>query len=214
LAEVTTIIWSAVNQVTLPSKQEIHRDDGTSTWATVMSLWDQANDRLFAGKQGEGGSGSLSERNLLDLDLMEIRAIIAETTAAELHKREQQPRPTTPGQIRQLAAHVIGYEPDELWWWEYRFTSWARQLATHLQAYQREARDVRLRNSACPECQARQVVIERDIGPVVEPALVITFREGHVRAAECTACAFIWWRGAELEALAVQLGMAPLEAVA
>lgn len=212
--DASTIIWSAVDRLSIPAKHAVSRDDGTITWALVMSLWDQANDRLFAGKQGEGGSGSLSERNLLDLDLMEVRAIIAETTTTELLKRDLDLLPGTPAQIRRLAGHVIGHEPDELWWWEYRFTSWARQLATHLQAYDREARDVRLRNSACPECQAHQVVVERDGERLVEPALLVTFRDGYVQATECSACAFIWWRGAQMEALAAQLGVAPLEAVA
>ena len=37
------------------------------------------------------------------------------------------------------------------------------------------------------------------------PPLVIDFRDGAVRAAECTACAAVWWRGPDLEALALEL---------
>lgn len=157
--------------------------------------------------QGLGtGGGSASERSPIDLNLMEAKAIIAETTTAELVKRGQALRPTIPGRLRQLAAHVVGYEPDELWWWDYRFASWARMLGNYLQAYEREARPVRLRNSPCPGCGAAQILVEESDGVMVAPPIEIKFHDGLVHYAECGACGQAWGRGTQLEYLAAQLG--------
>jgi len=206
VSDASAQLWQSVDHLTLPTKRLITRDSGTHTYALVLSLWDQAEQTLFTDAQGGRAGGSLAERNVMDLNLMQVRSIIADTTLREVHRRHLQVRPTVPGQLRQLAAHVVGNEPDELWWWEYRFASWARQLAHYLGAGERQASPIRLRNSSCPECQATTVLVEADDGPVVAPPLVIDFRDGYVRAAECTACGQTWFRGEELHALAAQIG--------
>lgn len=206
MPEVTDQIWAAIDELTLPTKRPIERDDGTTTWALVLSLWDQAAQTLLADQALGTGGGSASERSPIDLNLMEARGIIAETTTAEILRRRQHPRPTVPGRLRQLATYVVTNEPTELWWWSYRFASWARILGTYLQAYDHEARPVRLRNSPCSRCGARSVLVETDAGPVVAPPIEIRFREGYVQAAQCGACGKTWWRGVDLEHLASELG--------
>lgn len=205
MSDASGPLWAAVDHLSLPTKKLITRDDGSITHALVLSLWDQADETLFTDAQGGRAGGSLAERNVMDLNLMQVRALIRDTTARELAQRRLTSRPTVPGAIRQLAAHVISNELADLWWWEYRFSSWARQLAHYLRADAHVA-SIRLRNSPCPACGARQVLVEADDGPVVAPPLVIDFREGYVRAAECTACGQIWFRGEALHALAERLG--------
>ncbi len=203
MSEATSAVWIAVDLLTKQSHRTIHHDDGSRTDAVVPSLWDQATGALQIGLESTGGSrGPLCERSPVDVDLMEVRSIIAGTTVHELATRRLKPRPTVPRQLRQLATHVIGHEPAELWWWEYRFSSWAHMLSTYLHTYDRQPQPVRLRNSPCPHCDVRQVRIETEDGPRVVPALVIDFRDGYVRAAECSACGFLWWRGQDLERLA------------
>lgn len=177
-----------------------------------LSLWDQATQALATGMD-EGGGSPLRERSPADLALMEIRGIIRDTTRMELEKRAVKTRYTTHGrpadfnqnEIRSLASRVIADSEPDLEWWEYRFAQWARLLQTYLHAHEHQPKSVRLRNSPCPACRTRQITIESDNGPIVVPAILIDFRDGMVRAAECTACGATWFRGPDLEALAEEL---------
>lgn len=220
-------IWTAVDSITKPTRVPVRRADdpewlthirlstdevscsllayraATAPWGTIPSLWDQSSNALTHGNETqERPGGNQAERAPCDIDLMEIRAIIRETTELELFRRHQPRTGDVPQRIRRLAATVITHEPAELWWWEYRFASWARLLATYLRALDASVKPVRLRNSACPLCKTRQVTVESDYGPVVVPALVIDFRDGYVRAAECSACGASWFRGEDLMTLA------------
>jgi hypothetical protein len=170
--------------------------------ATIPSLWDQSSDALTTGSEASEGRSRSVHRTPCDVDLMEIRALIRETTSHELAKRQITAKPTVPDQLRQLAAHVAGHEPDRLWWWEYRMSAWARLLGTYLQAVQTQPKPRRLRNASCPECKIRQTIIESDYGPVSVPPLLIDFKDGLIRAAECTGCGAAWFRGDELVHLA------------
>lgn len=181
----------------------MRRDDGSTTHALVPSLWQQATEATRASSEQGARGGSASERNIVDLTLLEARSLICERTAAWLRARSLTPSSKgTAAQIRQLAAHVVTHDVDELWWWEYRFGSWARLLQTLLATSARKPQSVRLRNSACPQCSARQVTIESDDGPLVAPALRVDFRDGYVRAAQCSSCEAMWWRGDDLARLA------------
>jgi hypothetical protein len=174
-----------------------------TSWADIPSLWTQASDALTTGSESAGGrTSSINTRTPIDIDLMEWRATIRDTVTVELGKRRIDPRATVPQQIRQLAAAVVTDPDTDIAWWTYRFESWARTLATYVQAAQTQPRPIRLRGTACPECAAKQVIIESELGPVVAPPLLIDFREGYVRAAQCSACGHAWFRGEELEALA------------
>lgn len=225
-------LWAAVDAITKPTRRALLRDtngDGVTNIATdryggaycdisayraatthrvtIPSLWDQSTEALATGDSETTDSrpANINARTPIDVELMEIRSVIADTTAHELGLRHLKMPGTVPGNLRRLAAHVVGYDPDQLWWWEYRFQSWARLLGTYLHAQQNQPRPVRLRNAACPECKIRQVVIESDGGPVVAPPLLIDFRGGYVRAAECSGCGAAWFRGDDLHALAALL---------
>lgn len=224
----TAEIWAAVNRLTLPQQVQISRevatlfelDDVPSQYgecnvasyraATVKagrvpSLWQQATNALTGGEVGGTGSKPLRERSPADLDLMEIRAIIRDTTRHELHTlRGSAARGEfDPGEIRALARVVIDADED-LWWWGYRFEQWCRLLETYLHLSEHRAKPVRLRNTACPRCQISQVVTaEEDDEPRVVPALIVDFSpDGYVRAAECLHCGAAWFRGEQLEQLA------------
>lgn len=201
-----------VDRLTQESYELVALDNGTKVRAVVPPLWAQAMEALHGlyRKGNEGGPGSLSERGLVDLDLMEACALIRETTRAELAKRHIHPRaigihldrpvPFKAAEFRTLAAAVLP-EVDDLWWWEYRFASWARWLANYLRI-EHSPRKVRLRNAPCPECRTTYVVVEGDDGPVVAGPILIDFSNGYVRAAQCTGCGHLWWRGEDLERLA------------
>jgi hypothetical protein len=215
----TVIMWTAIDQIGRPSRRQIIREGGETVWAIIPSLWDQSTDALNRGSEaGSGGSSPLRERSPADLDLMEIRCLIRDTVRHELALRGRRvrhhaggcPRPfDADDELRGLASLVLQRNPDEVWWWEYRFVSWARLLEGYLQAVERTARSVYLRNSPCPTCRTKQVTLEREGERVVVPAIVVDFRDGYIRAAVCQACGDTRWRGPDLERLAADLGVAP-----
>ncbi len=236
--DATARVWRAVHLLTEPQRRQIgrHREAGdwieelaavaygvcsvpayraaTVTWATIPSLWDQATNALVGGEQGGTGSKPKRERSPADLDLMEIRALIRDTTRHELRVRGLKTAkdadgfdvPFTAAEIRRLASLVIEKDgADNLWWWEYRFAQWGRLLEAYLHAAEHQPKSVRLRNSACPLCRTSQVIVDVDGERQVLPAIVIDFRDGYVRAAVCEACGHtLAWRG-DLDALAKEL---------
>jgi hypothetical protein len=227
-------LWVAVDKITKPRKVPVERaadaeftsDLGgfcsvakyraaSSRYATIPSLWQQAEQALSTGMERADGDGSspLRERAPADLDLMEVMSIIRETTRHELvargvrrpPSRDGVPAQFTVGEVRRLAVLVLE-SPDEVWWWEYRFGSWARLLESYLDAADRRPRPVRLRNAACPLCKTRSVVVEVDGERQMVAPLVVEFRDGLVRAARCEACGGSWFRGVELVELAGLVG--------
>lgn len=183
---------------------------------TIPSLWDQSTTALTGGETSNNGAGTkpLRERSPADLDLIEIRTLIRDTTRTELHKRghhtphqpDGTPTPFTTTEIHTLAQHVTTENPDQLWWWEYRFAQWSRLLENYLHIAEHKAKPVRLRNTACPRCDARQYVTDDD-EPMVVPALIVDFSpDGYVRACECLNCGMAWFRGEQLEQLAAEIG--------
>lgn len=198
-------MWAAVDQLTKASRRLVRRDDGTALWATVPSLWAQAEAAAqgAAGEGGGAGTGAASERNLVDLDLVAVLALVVRYTSRTLRGWGVDPAGLPmPAALRRLASEALRHDPEHLWWWEYRMTAWASLLTALLDAGERRPGTIRLRNAACPCCATRQVTVEGDDGPVVVPPLVIDFRQGQVRAATCTACGASWWRGEDLHSLA------------
>lgn len=230
----TTALWAAVARLTEPTRVQVPRSDdsdwladirnqadgvcyidayraATTRWATVPSLWDQATAALTGAEVGGGtGSKPLRERSPADLDLIEIMSIIRTTITLELDKRAKpQDRPlpaTVADRCRRLASIATRDDTDSLWWWEYRYSQWARLLETYLHATEHAPKPTRLRNTACPLCQTRQMTIDQDGENIVVPPLVVDYRDGYVRAARCEACGATWFRGAELAELARLVG--------
>lgn len=180
----------------------------TARWATIGSLWDQSTTALTTGSEQTGGGRPLRERSPADLDLMEIRSIIKHTTRLELAQRGVPAPKTSKGlpaefQVRELRrlASLTTQDPDDVWWWEYRFAQWSRLLETYLHAVERQAKPVRLR-APCPLCKTRQMRVDVDGEAMVVAPLLIDFRDGWIRAATCQACGATWFRGDQLGELA------------
>jgi hypothetical protein len=227
----SSALWVEVDRITKPTQRRVDRepesadwlaglaDDptllvcdvaayraATASWGEVPSLWRQAELALQTGReQQEGGGSPLAQRSPADLDLMELLLTIRESMAWQLPGRGITPRDGIPAQIRQLAAHVTTNEPQHVAWWTYRFGQWARMLGTYLRAIDVGPKPVRLRNAPCPVCRTRQVTLETDLGEIVVPPILIDFENGWIRAATCTACSAVWWRGNELGELATLL---------
>lgn len=183
----------------------------TQTHALIPSLWDQSTTALHGTEIAtDRGNKPLRERTIADLDLMEIRSIIRDTTRRELETRGTRTHGTqgvfNPHEIRALASLITADTKADHAWWQYRFDQWGRLLETYLHAAEHQARPVRLRNAPCPNCRTRQITIDQDGEQVVAPPLIIDFRDGYIRAAECSHCGHTWFRGDQLEELARALG--------
>lgn len=234
---MTDAIWEAVDLLTKPTRVKVERVSdadwlaeladplsdlqscdvvsyraATTRWATVPSLWVQSTQALSTGMDEGTGSKPLRERSPADLELLEIRSIIRDTTRLELEKRGTKTVIDTfgrqtqfdPSEIRSLASKIL--TESDLDWWEYRFAQWGRLLANYLQAYEHRARDVRLR-IPCPKCHRRQITIDSDQGEVQVSPILVDFKDGVIRAAECGGCFFVWWRGKDLLELAASAGI-------
>jgi hypothetical protein len=175
-------------------------------YGQIPCLWDQATWAVFGSEAGDGSGGCTParERTPADLDLMETLLTIRESLGWQLPGRKVPWRDpgVIPAMMRQFAAHIVTHEPQHVEWWAYRFEQWGRLLHNHLNALDRGPRPVHLRNAPCPLCRVSQVVVERDGERRVEPAIVIDFEHGVIRAAQCQACGTAWWRGADLYELA------------
>lgn len=173
---------------------------------TVPSLWDQSTWALFGGEvSAEGGGKPARERSPADLQLLETRAQIAEAVRDKATKLGEKPTSApfrARDELRHLASLIIANDPDSLDLWEYRIAQWGRVLENYLNIREHEAKPVRLRGAACPVCRTRRVIVEQDGERVEQPAIVIDFHQGYVRAGVCTACGHSWFRGEQLEELA------------
>lgn len=178
------------------------------SYGTIPSLWDQAQDAIAGQGDSDEGGGVLSrERSVADLALMETLLTVRELLIAELKDHGATPRATVPEQIRQVASLVAAGNDDEsIDWWAHRLDQYARIIGNQINAIDNGPKPIRLRDSPCPECGARQVRVKEQDEWRMVPPLRIDFRHGMVRAAQCSACAHAWMRGEALEALADTLG--------
>lgn len=180
----------------------------TDPWATIPSLWEQALDALGTGSEtSDRAATPLRERSPADLDLMDVMLTVREFLG-EFHRHRNErivPAERVPASLRSLASAVVRHQPDDIGEWTARIEQWGRLLTTKLQAADAGPRPVRLRNSACPECGRRQVVLPTADGEKVFPPLLIDFTDGMIRAATCSGCGHVWWRGDELVELAERL---------
>jgi hypothetical protein len=175
-----------------------------SDWATVPSLWVQLGDAVPVGAE-QGTRGVPGSRPPLDLDVWEIRAQIAEQTLMETRALGLSVRPDPPDGLRQLAVHIAAGDRGQVDWWCWRVRSWCR-LARRALGSDVSPQPRRVRDTACPVCQAEHVTVPGAEGPQRVPALLIDLREGRVRGAECSACGQAWFRGEGLLELAGLLG--------
>lgn len=232
MTDAKRALWDAVDALTKPTTRKVGRDMDAAEWideladvgqgsfcrisdyraamlayGQIPALWDQAEWSLGTGieqKLGESGSSCLRERSPADLDLMETMLQVREAVAAEFKARRLAPRDGAKAQIRQITTHfVTENDAQTIGWWTHRFAQWTRIIESQLDMLDRAPKPVHLRDSACPRCETRQVVIRDDQTGErkVWPALRIDFVDETIRAAYCLHCGASWFRGSDLYAL-------------
>lgn len=232
MSDQADALWAAVDGLTKPTRRKTERDFDAAEWldeladvgqgsfcrisdyraavlayGEIPALWDQAEWSLTPAMEtrfdGDGGAGCTRERSPADLNLMETMLQVREGIAAEFKARGLAPRDGVKAQIRQLASHLAKDSAETVGWWTYRLNQWARVLEQQLDMLEHEARPVHLRNTTCPQCGTRQVVLRDDKTGErkIWPAIKIDFVDGTIRAAYCLHCGSAWFRGSDLYVL-------------
>lgn len=207
-------IRAAVSRLTEPVDLPIQMDDGTTSYGTVPSLWDMAEDALAMGSETSDVIVSRPHRSPIDLNLMEIRKTIAEFTQHELqrfHREHGTPLDLAvpmPAQIQALAGAAITWEKDELDFWAHRFGQWMRVIANYLEPVNRANR----MRSPCPRCLVDRVRVDFGMGEVLAyPILIRMHHDRVIHYAQCqnADCGATWFRGDALHQLAEELAGTP-----
>lgn len=205
-----TFLWAAVDELTKPRHVKLVRDDDTTDWTTLPSLWWQLEDALRTGLENGSHSSGSKYRIPLNIDALQLAGDIEDITMDALTGHDVKPRGALPESLRALASAVIAAVDDDLTgWWVYRIRSWARQI-DHVLRLTEQPQPRRIRDTRCPTCQATHVTLIAGVdGTERVPALLIDFADGMIRAASCSACGSTWFRGDALLALTDQLGEQP-----
>lgn len=210
--DLTADLGRAVDGLIKPRRTRLLRDAGGKVWtdwADIPSLWDQLQGAVAVGTERREGGGS-RYKTPLDIDAMELRHTILELVADALTGHDKPTTGTLPEQVRRLAATIREIPDDDLTdWWTRQFGSFNRWISTALHLHN-EPQPRRIRDTACPNCQATHVTVPGPDGPERVPALLIDFVTGadgrsRVRAATCSICLATWWRGQDLLDLAERL---------
>lgn len=227
-------LHKAVDQLINPIRIRLFREDSqTGSWQTVPSLYDQlTSSGQWSG--GNAGGGAFGSRPVISTGvvaiIMDIQGAVTEAATdfgriipktkriQTCYCRPYKPCPgyintTTrdiPAEIRAIAANIP--DADQAITWTSMLRRWASESRSALGL--NPNRPQWARDSACPECGAKNATANRDGETIRTPALAITW--GHpegetteyhsdddykVRAVECRACGTCWFRGPELESL-------------
>ncbi len=198
-------IRAAIAELTEP-RAAVITHAGQSIQTATPSLWDLSSQALIGGMERLGPASDKAERSPLDFELMHARGLIRRATIGALVGFSQPyERDNVPAALGQLARYVVKHDQAHLWWWDYRFSSWARLLSALVGLAERVPQPVRLRDTPCPKCGTRQVVTEAESGFITVPPIVITFLDDAVYGARCDECGETWPRN-ELEHLAHSIG--------
>lgn len=177
----------------------------TVTHGKVPSLWEQAEMALTTGSESSGGKPSpLATRSPADMDLMEIMLTIRESVSDNLVGRKLASVDVAFSlhadpckQIRQLVAHIVSHEPDNVDWWTYRVEQWRRLLETYLKAVETGPKAMRLR-VRCPTCRCEYLSVDDPNGgesKIQIRPIVAIYRDHWFRCFECQSCTSTWFAG-------------------
>jgi hypothetical protein len=210
---MTGPLWVAVDELTRPRHVRLWRDDGTTEWTTVPSLWWQLEDAAAGMGDAGGGAGSPSKyRSPGSIECLQLYYDVRDTVVDALTSYDRKPAMLTepfhilvPESLRSLASVLITAD-DDLEWWAGCVRSWCRQIINVLRLTEQPPRR-RIRDTVCPTCGAIHIRVDERGEPDPEgefrvPALEITFNNRLVYKAACSACGSEWYRGDPLIALA------------
>lgn len=196
-------LHEAVRQLLNGRNAVLLRDDGSTDRAEVPSLWAQLCQASSTGSESQRAGNKY--RAPVDLGLVDLRQQIERGVAAQLGDFGIPCHATLPASMRTMAVRVAQCDERTIEAWTARIAYWVRQARQQL-GQNDDPQPRRIRDAACPMCEATHVTVMVEREELRVPALVIDFAASLVRAATCEACGASWFRGEPLNQLAELLG--------
>lgn len=212
-------LQDAANALINPTKQRVHHDDGTTTWHTIPSLWDQ-----LLTTTGWGNGTTSTKRNsgrppisTSTVDLINDITIAATETAEDLLSNQpsdiRAKYRTTHDRLRLISIGLP--DEDRTKWWTTHLRTWAAQARDQLGLNPPTTRSARA--AACPNCGEHTTYVKTAPKEYQRtPALAIIWdqpqgddyhpdTDWRVGAVECRSCQSTWRRGSDLHLLYDQM---------
>lgn len=206
IKEALAELAAAVHDLCDPIQGNVLRDDLKATEHTGPSLLDQIS------RVGHGGDTGKSRGapNRLPLDPTKLAALLEiQADATDLHDRAvMHSRLTAEEQIRRIHELAQSWsDPQAVLWVRDHVRSWQRMISSVLDPERRLSIA-----AACPQCQARMVMVEQDGSPdrVQVDAIRVDMVDGKPAGATCQACG-VSWAPQQFEFLGRLLGCSPIE---
>jgi hypothetical protein len=207
----TEDLHRAVDALIQGERMKITREDSTTEYKSVPSLWEQLEGAVPY--SGNGGSAVAKSKPPITTGVVALLIEITDAAIEGVNELAGENRRTTPANLRAIAAALAGKnEPDVTAWWTEKIREWVRSARGLLRLDPDRPRYAR--GTRCPQCGSKTVTSTIDGENVRTPALAINWaapeghttthtndHDWHVRAIECKACDSVWWRGADLDQL-------------
>lgn len=222
----------ALDALIQPTRRKVTHDDGTHTWHTIPSLWEQLLE-----SSGWGNGTSSTKRNggrppistgVVSL-IEDITTAIRETAVEHKLQRTTRTPGCTCGPYRHCKGWIltIDYPPtlraittqikdqDTLDWWLGQLRTWIAQARDQLGLNPPTARTAR--QAPCPNCGEHTTYVKTAPKEYLRtPALAIIWdqptgddyhpdTDWRVGAVECRSCTSTWKRGSDLHLLYDQM---------
>lgn len=170
-----------VHEFTRAHKTAIRRDDGSTTYAEVLSLLDQLQEAMTANR-GSGGSGALA-KSPVSLNAVDLWREITTVTTEFWPGRGRPHLAETPlaQRVQQWAAAATNSREPE---YERALAEWLTHWSGRIEAMFEPSVDLA---AACPECETAHVWSHDGVENVKRRAL--TYNQ---HRASCAACGNVW----------------------
>lgn len=207
----TEDLHRAVDALIQGDRIQITREDHTTEYKPVPSLWQQLEDAVPY--SGSGGSAVAKSKPPITTGVVALLIEITDAATEGANDLVGENRRNTPANLRAVAASLAGANDIDLTaWWTEKVREWVRKSRELLRLDPDRPRYAR--GTRCPQCSAKSVSTTVDGETVRTPALAINWsapeghqtkhtsdHDWHVRAIECKACESVWWRGDDLDQL-------------
>lgn len=188
-------LWNAAN--TLMGRRSDDLIAAASRKPGLPSLWRQLTEFVQSGR-GSAGHGLQESKPPLDVTALGLMILIADTIGLACHTMQIARTFDAFEDLHQVIRRVTADgDPDVMAQWHRALTSWCQRIRTV--TMNDPDRPTRLHGTPCKACGATSVRERGSDGVVVnQPALVVSWADGLVRAVECQGCGVAWFRGSGL----------------
>ena len=189
-------LWNACDALTNPTRVWLAHDDGTKERVTLPSLFDQLVEAIESGSGQKTGAGQLSKPPcdggalslLIEIatDVMDMVFAANRWVTATGHGRLIKRTRDVPKDLRQLASHVISYEPGSLSMAVTTVRDWAAEVRVTIS--NDPDRTWPMHGAACRVCSSTTVPVWKDGEETRQDAVIVHSEDGVIDGVECRFC--------------------------